>query len=42
MFQRLPVALAQLKAGNTAEILFVSSIRNHWEAYKNIMNSIKL
>ena len=52
MLQRLPIALAQVKAGNTSENL-LNEIRQiicslHWakeitkKVYNNIMNSIKL
>ena len=52
MPQRLPIALAQIKAGNTSETL-LNGIRQviyflHWakqtiqKAYNNIMNSVKL
>ena len=52
MLQRLPIALAQVKAGNTSENL-LNEIRQithslYWakeitgEVYNNIMNSIKL
>ena len=52
MLERLPIALAQVKAGNTSENL-LNEIRQviyslHWakeitkNVYHNIMNSIKL
>ena len=52
MLQRLPIALAQVKAGNTSENL-LNEIRQiiyslYWakeitkEVYNNIMNSIKV
>ena len=52
MFQRLPIALAQLRAGNTSEN-FLNEIRQiiyflyrakeiTKKAYNNIMNSIKI
>ena len=52
MLQRIPIALAQLKAGNTSENL-LNEIRQviyslYWakeiskKVYNNIMNSIKL
>ena len=52
MFQRLPIALTQVKAGNTSENL-LNKIRQiiyslYWakettkKVYNNIMNSIKL
>ena len=52
MFQRLPIALAQVKAGNTSEKL-VNAIRQRINSlyrakeiikkvYHNIMNSVKL
>ena len=52
MIQRLPIALAQVKAGNTSvnllnkirEIIYSSyqSKKNTKKVYYNIMNSIKL
>ena len=52
MFQRLPIALAQVKAGNTSENLLneirqiIYSLHREREVtkkvYNNIMNSIKL
>ena len=52
MFQRLPIALAQVKAGNTSENLLneirqiIHSLYGKQEVtkkvYNNIMNSIKL
>ena len=46
MLQRLPIALAQVKAGNTSENL-LDEIRQiiyslYREVYNNIMNSMKL
>ena len=39
VLQRLPIALAQVKAGNTSEnLFFVSSKRNEWKVCNNIMN----
>ena len=51
MIQRLPTALAQVKAGNTSEkllneirqiIFFVQRKKVTKQPYNNIMNSIKL
>ena len=52
MVQRLPIVLAQVKAGNTAENLLneIRQIMYSWygakkvtkKVYNNIMNSIKL
>ena len=50
MFQRLPIALAQVKAVNTSEkilneirLLFVSSKKKITKTvHKNIMNSVKV
>ena len=52
MLQRLPIALAQIKAGNTSEHLgygirqiiysFCQAKSNTKKVYKNIMDTIKL
>ena len=52
MFQRLPIALAQIKAGNTSENLLIKMRQNIYSLYRtkeitkkiynNIMNSMKL
>ena len=52
MLQRLPIALAQIKEGNTSEnlvnenqtnyIFFVSSKWNYQKVYNSLVNSIKL
>ena len=52
MLQRLPIALAQVKEGNTSEnfvnenqtnyIFFVSSKWNYQNVYNSLVNSIKL
>ena len=39
MLQRLPIALAQVKAGNTSETLLNKKVIE--KVYKNIMNLIK-
>ena len=40
MLQRLPIALAQVKAGNTSETLLNKKVIE--KVYKNIMNLMKL
>ena len=39
MLQRLPIALAQIKAGNNSEILLNETTKN---VYNNIIKSIKV
>ena len=41
MLQRLPIALAQVKAGNNSESL-LNEIRNEMKVYNNIIKSIQI
>ena len=53
MFQKLPIAFAHVKTGNTSiwkltkwnpsnDIFFILKEKNYQKVYSNIMNSIKL